>query len=780
MQNTRTSTDPNGIANIENTTQQSLGESNGTPMQDTCNSIHPNDIGNFVGGERLPKDVIKNLLQALWTPNKTYLFPWVYSSNGDRRRFRYKWLEDFPFLSYSALPGKEGGFCRYCVLMGKVTGGRGDQHLSKFVIEPFTNYKKGNELLKEHQDNKYHKFAMAQVDILRTNPMAIDEMLYTQARESSEKLKSEGQEYRRRARDVIETVMTLAQQEVSLRGHRDHGPLDLESIPGPGKEGNLKAFLRYRALGDKQLYENIQNAPKNMTLTSPKIQNQIIQVCGDAIKESLLKDIKEAGIYSIIADCTADISRKEQLALAIRYVTKDGDMREDLVGLLVPNATTGVALAGDITNGLTNLGLSLCNCRGQAYDGCGNMSGHINGCQAIIKRNNPLAIYTHCQSHKLNLALGRVLATNGVKQMLATLSQVSDFVSGSPGRLELLEKNVEQCLPDSLKKRIKPLCRVRWVEQHESVMTFRHLLKPILMTLDDIIEKGNNKAVSRAEGFLLHLTQFQFIVSLEMAVVLFGITKPLSVKLQRPNQTFGKAMQLVKNAIRVVESNKGKFNEVMEKATHLAGELDIPVLLPRGRTGKKRDTIEPVDFYRTERWEPFISEMVQQLKDRFPEDHPAFQLQEILPPHIVDLKSEKVDETFNSIVKAAEVYQDDLPCIDSLQSELALWRDKISREIPKDPEYGFQMKEVFQLTDDYPNVHAIVKLLMTMPATSCTAERAFSTLKRVKTAQRSTMGEERLEALILTSMYGQERLSVDKVLDDFIKLRPRRVKELNA
>ena len=37
--------------------------------------------------------------------------------------------------------------------------------------------------------------------------------------------------------------------------------------------------------------------------------------------------------------------------------------------------------------------------------------------------------------------------------------------------------------------------------------------------------------------------------------------------------------------------------------------------------------------------------MVQQLKDRFPEDHPAFQLQEILPPHIADLKSEKVDET---------------------------------------------------------------------------------------------------------------------------------------
>ena len=198
--------------------------------------------------------------------------------------------------------------------------------------------------------------------------------------------------------------------------------------------------------------------------------------------------------------------------------------------------------------------------------------------------------------------------------------------------------------------------------------------------------------MSKAEGFLAIITQFQFIVSLEMAVLLFGITKPLSVKLQRPNQTFGKAMHLVKDVISVVESNKAKFNVVMEKAKHLAGELDIPVLLPRGRTGKKRDNTDPFDFYKTERWEPFISEMVQQLKDRFPEDHPAFQLQEILPPHIVEIEDENVDDTFESIVQAVEVYQGDLPCIDSLQSVLPLWCEKISREIPKDPVHGFQMK----------------------------------------------------------------------------------------
>ena len=152
--------------------------------------------------------------------------------------------------------------------------------------------------------------------------------------------------------------------------------------------------------------------------------------------------IKKAGIFSLIADCTSDISKKEQLAYAVRYVTEDGVMREDIVGVINPTATTGAALASDLNNGLTNLGLSLSNCRGQAYDGCGNMAGHINGVQAIIKEKNPLAFYTHCHSHKLNLALGNALAVPGIKQMLATLSQVEDFVSGSAGRKKLLEKNI--------------------------------------------------------------------------------------------------------------------------------------------------------------------------------------------------------------------------------------------------------------------------------------------------------------------------------------------------
>ena len=49
--------------------------------------------------------------------------------------------------------------------------------------------------------------------------------------------------------------------------------------------------------------------------------------------------------------------------------------------------------------------------------------------------------------------------------------------------------------------------------------------------------------------------------------------------------------------------------------------------------------------------------------------------------------------------------------------------------------------------DFYLNIHAAVKILLTMPVSSATAERSFSSLKRIETYLRSTMIEDRLNGL---------------------------------
>ena len=56
-----------------------------------------------------------------------------------------------------------------------------------------------------------------------------------------------------------------------------------------------------------------------------------------------------------------------------------------------------------------------------------------------------------------------------------------------------------------------------------------------------------------------------------------------------------------------------------------------------------------------------------------------------------------------------------------------------------------------------------LKILAVIPATSCTAKRSFSSLRRLKTYLRNSMGEERLSNLALLHI---EREYVNKILKE--------------
>ena len=67
--------------------------------------------------------------------------------------------------------------------------------------------------------------------------------------------------------------------------------------------------------------------------------------------------------------------------------------------------------------------------------------------------------------------------------------------------------------------------------------------------------------------------------------------------------------------------------------------------------------------------------------------------------------------------------------------------------------------------DLHPNLHNIFLVLLTMPVSSAYAERSFSSLKRLKTYLRSTMGADRLTALGLMHIHQETPVDFDVVLD---------------
>ena len=92
------------------------------------------------------------------------------------------------------------------------------------------------------------------------------------------------------------------------------------------------------------------------------------------------------------------------MSLCLCYV-RDCNVKEVFVDFIQIERITGGEMASKILNSLTAWDLPLSMLHGQCYNGASNMSESRSGCSAIVQQQAPMAIYTHCAAHQLNLAV---------------------------------------------------------------------------------------------------------------------------------------------------------------------------------------------------------------------------------------------------------------------------------------------------------------------------------------------------------------------------------------
>ena len=71
---------------------------------------------------------------------------------------------------------------------------------------------------------------------------------------------------------------------------------------------------------DSVVQDRLQNGPKNATYTSPEVQKELLHIMGTMIRNIVCSNVKEAGVFSLLADESKDRSKNEQLAIVLRYV----------------------------------------------------------------------------------------------------------------------------------------------------------------------------------------------------------------------------------------------------------------------------------------------------------------------------------------------------------------------------------------------------------------------------------------------------------------------------
>ena len=114
-------------------------------------------------------------------------------------------------------------------------------------------------------------------------------------------------------------MLLCSKQDIALRDHR-------ESVESANR-GNFLEILQLLAKHDPIVRHRISCGPKNATYTSPDIQNALLKVMGNLVRKRICAEVQKAGMYSILADETKDCSKREQLAIVLRYVDAESGSR---------------------------------------------------------------------------------------------------------------------------------------------------------------------------------------------------------------------------------------------------------------------------------------------------------------------------------------------------------------------------------------------------------------------------------------------------------------------
>ena len=344
----------------------------------------------------------EKLLKSRFSPYKTWVAP--KRQCGEKKRSvsaDFFNPELYPCIRYSV--SKDGLYCVACVLFG----------CQKVVLttEPLTDWSNARRLISKHQKTSDHKFAQQKsVDFLRVcdrEQLGIVQHMtkaeYELIRHNTKVLHA-----------IISLIAACGKQNVPIRGKT-------------AERSNFMAFLNFRAEADNDLEQHLRSCPKNAKYTSHRIQNEIISLCGNQIRNNIMTSIKAAGVYSVLADESADVSCTEQVAICIRYAKKEDKVytaHEDFLTFLPTRDTSGETLSNLILTQIAQWGLDPANIVGQGYDGAGNMSGHTRGAQARISNQYPTATYVHCKNHSLNLAIVHACKQRVVSNMFTAVREM--------------------------------------------------------------------------------------------------------------------------------------------------------------------------------------------------------------------------------------------------------------------------------------------------------------------------------------------------------------------
>lgn len=561
----------------------------------------------------------------------------------------------------------------------------------------------------------------------------------------------------RRNREVmkrlVSAVCLMSKQELSFRGH-DESETSLN-------RGNYVEFLMFLSEFDPVLANHFSSNSVFSGLSST-IQNDIIDAVHYILCEAIRDRVDRSPFVAVLVDEATDMSNKSQLAVVLRVTVHGKGIQEYFVSLRdVSQDKRAQALTKEVKDVLDDYKVGSSRLVAQAYDGASVMASTVNGVQGLLRVDFPLALFVHCYGHSLNLVLSQGLqCMSECRIFFQTINGMATFFSTSAKRTRLLEQSAGSRLPR--------VHAIRWTYSSRVVNAVHEHLEDLRVAFDEIqsATTGWENSRAAAKGYGECLTDFSFLFLLEVFHSIFARTDVLYSGLQKKALDIGFCRRIVDDFRCWLLEHAKTFQDYWSS---VVGRIGLPRKRFRGQG------VDSEDRYRNI-FQEIHDAVIQQIDMRFKSlKHMPFLA--LLNPENFELYSSSFPQCeFESLISGYEGRFDRI----LLKNELIVVYS--SEEFRG--KYPHQMLEYLmttKTTDCLSQVFLLCSLALTVPVSTASVERSFSTMKRVKSYCRTTCSNDRLSKLLMLSIEKETLVELkssstfyDRVIDKFAE-RERRI-----
>ncbi|KAM3875379.1 uncharacterized protein C17orf113-like [Diretmus argenteus] len=458
--------------------------------------------------------------------------------------------------------------------------------------------------------------------------------------------------------------------------------------------------------------------------------------------------IQESEFIGVIIDETVNITVDKKLIVYLKLENR-GKTETCFLGNFDVDDGTAKCIFAKMSEQLQKRGVALSRVLGLGSDGASVMTGNRGGVGTLLKTHSPFSTQVHCGAHRVALvALDASKAVEAVAAFKRTTTSIYSYYKHSATKTKRL-RNVALDLNDDDMISLKQPCAVRWLSLQRAVDSIQ-LNWPALVTQLGKEAEGNAQAL----GLHREILTYQYIAWIHTLADVLPVMTKLNLVFQKDDVNLSMIKPMVRASDAALIQLRDAPGPAEEKfLTECQDGIHQNVKLTRADA-------RSVQAFKNAR-ERYIQHLIDALHERFPDDtlNLLSSLDTLLNPDQYPQEKESLREyARQAIDQVAGHFGEEKVDEDGVVTAPLINGSNFRRDAPAvmtallcygglrfTGACGVLIRDMAEM---YPEWATLAKIAVVIPVSSVPAERGFSLQTRIKTADRSRLGDVKVTRLM--------------------------------